>query len=275
MNHSFIAMKTNPLICDKCRYDLLSHSSLAVCEACPNRASCEVFTNYHGVNMLLCSDCYKREAEAYVVKQREIADARMLARESLHPANEKITLSQQADRLIQIKSDFFNAQTVAITDLQVAVENDASIENKNYKVAELIKERILTFDAAIFQKRAELAELESKQKATQVYLNNHALKLQAKERELLKLNSPDYEVDKPKQIKEKAVVIHREDKNIWAMAKNFNIPFELAKRKYEAMMDVAKSISKSQSKETTSAPPIGEHVELPIENQNEVKTEVK
>jgi len=239
MNHPFVASQLDVNICanPKCKRSLKDHSLEAQCEACPNIGPCDLFGD-----ILLCKSCLAKEYQAAIKKAEENSAAYNLA------------LSAKMDALVQIKTDFFNAETVAIAELKSIIENDSTIENKNYKLAEAVLERYKGFKQAIFEKREELLGLENQQKADQIFLNNLAIKLQKEERERLNLNAPDYVPDKPKETKLPAIKVAKEDKNILAFSKMMKIPFEQAKRLYEARLAAAKESNKPAIVEESKSP---------------------
>ena len=106
--------------------------------------------------------------------------------------NDVLKQAKQVDMSIQLRTDIFNAETVAINDIKLAIVNDETITNKPYRLAEIVKERHIQFSKLISEKNQELLELNNKQRADQTYLNQLANQLRADEREKLKIQDINY-----------------------------------------------------------------------------------
>ncbi len=88
--------------CQKCKRPEISHTELATCEACPNIGPCEIW-----LGMLLCKSCYEKEEKQI----KSIVEAKAI------------------DDRVQLRSDVFNAETVAIVQLKQLIDADDSITN--------------------------------------------------------------------------------------------------------------------------------------------------
>jgi hypothetical protein len=143
----------------------------------------------------MCIPCQAREKEAH--KNAMLPENQQKRVEQMNH-NIELEKAKQIDDRIQIRSDIFNAETTAIVDIAKAVEDDASITNKPYTIASVVKERFDKFQSAVFELNQQIADLNIKQKAIQVYLNNLSNKLRAEEREKLKISDINY---KPKEVK--------------------------------------------------------------------------
>lgn len=196
--HTFIPSIGSPT-CHKCKRKELDHTDLATCEACPNVGPCELYPDISG--MLLCHDCIDKEEKILMSpeKQQERVDA------SIARTNELIEKSRAVDFSIKVREDIFNAQTISIQELKTAIDNDSSIENKHFTLANELTERYRHFSKLIFDKQAEIVEESNKQRAVQSYLNQLSNKLRQDERDKLKLHDINYKpsekpVSKPKTI---------------------------------------------------------------------------
>lgn len=159
------------------------------CECCPKTDG--PFVKF--MTMIMCMDCYNKEKAHQAdinnpVKQQERIDAAAIRRE----------LNVNAEQTLNVRTDIFNASTLAIVELKTRIENDETISNKAYAFAEELKNRFNHFKQVIFKAQEELLEATSNQRAIQSYLNQIANQLRAEEREKLKLNDMAYQ---PKPVK--------------------------------------------------------------------------
>ncbi len=189
MNHPFTPSLSNMLACAVCKKDSVAHTDQAICDCCPNIGPVEL---RYG-NMLMCPDCWTKEQNLQLAnntpeKQAERVDA----------MNAAIEAARAQDASIQVRTDIFNAATVAIQELKQAIEADPNITNKPYHLASELTTRFEHFKAVIFAKNQEIIEAANQQKAIQVYLNNMANTLRAEEREALKLKDINYQPPAPK-----------------------------------------------------------------------------
>lgn len=219
MNHSFSKSNFHPN-CAVCNKNETSHSNQATCEACSNIGPCNIVNN-----ILLCNECESKEMDARLnilnsstTVDKILSDTWKCSNcsvinnilnkqctkcKSIRPTeydslakmdNLILSTSRAIDQNITVKTDLFNAHTISIEELRLAIENDPSIENKNYKLAEVLKERHEHFQHIIFDNNAIIVDAANGQKAIQVYLNNLANKLRSEERTKLKLADITYEV---------------------------------------------------------------------------------
>lgn len=262
MNHKFHPSQLDSSICAgaSCRRIEADHLDTASCESCGSIGPCDVLGK-----LLLCINCMNKEIDTNTSLRNLRAN-----NENMLNSSKLLEFSKKIENSINLKTDIFNAEMVSLADISTALIHDVSIlpDQKNYTLAKIVMERIDKFQSVIFEKREELEELENKQKADQIYLNNLALKLLNTERESLKLNSPNYNPIPAKvvKVKEKAIVIHREDKNIHAFAKMMGLPFEHAKRLYLQRLDAAKSQVKSESESTDKPKDKGDDDLAPVMN---------
>lgn len=220
MNHSFSKshFHTN---CAVCNNSEISHGPDAKCEVCDITPTTVESVN----NILMCPSCESKEMDArlnIINAPRQsidnvLSDAwscscgtinnilnarctkckieRPHEFNTLHKLdNLVLTTAKQIDQSINYRTDLFNAETVSIESLRLAIESDNTIENKHFELARIIKERHEHFQSVIFAKQDEIMEASNRQKAIQIYLNNLANKLRSEEREKLKLSDITYQV---------------------------------------------------------------------------------
>lgn len=192
-NHQFSPIIGIENKCVECHRAKNTHGD---CECCNNSDTLIKFKA-----MMMCQDCYHKEI-ALTKESESLADTRLQAEKErgnqVIAINEVLRKSTEIDNSISIRTDIFNAETVAINDLKKAIDEDASITNKPYALAKVIHERFNQYKAVIFQKNQEIAEIGNQQKAIQVYLNGMANQLRAEEREVFKISDINY---KPNPVK--------------------------------------------------------------------------
>lgn len=176
------------------------------CEVCKNT---EVPISLHYGNMWFCDGCWGKEElstkeNQSPVKQQERVDNLLL--------NQAVKQSRQIDESVQISTDLFNAETVAIVELKKAIDTDESIVNKPFALAEEILKRFNHDKELIFNANKEIAEAGNRQKAAQVYLNQLANQLRSEEREKLRLADINYKPTAPKLNKPKPIKTAKLDK---------------------------------------------------------------
>lgn len=163
------------------------------CECCP-KTDVEV-GKYYG-DMWQCDDCHNADVQHQAPEKQE---ARVLEyRQQVSVLEE----ARKVDNGIAVRTDLFNAATVAIVDLKAAIDNDESITNKPYALATELKNRFEHFKNVVFELNEKLVEAGNNQKAIQVYLNNLANQLRSEEREKLKIADINY---KPNPVKSPTV----------------------------------------------------------------------
>jgi len=169
----------------------------------------------------MCPDCYNKEksltqlSEATANDRLEAEKARGL---EVIAINSILREARAVDDSIQVSTDIFNAQMVAINDIKAAIEADASITNKPYALAEELKRHFEHLKAVVFEANKTVMEAGTKQKAIQVYLNTRVNTLKAEERERLKIADINYTpkpvkliTDKPKSIRTKSAKVLDKD----------------------------------------------------------------
>src|SRR3982751_3482361 len=164
-------------------------SKIGECESCP---ATDIEVKAWFGNMFQCNECHAKDV-AHNTPEAQAARGEVYKQEQAVLAQ-----SKSIDDGIQVRTDLFNAATVAIVEIKNAIDADESITNKPYALAETLKVRFEHFKNVVFELNQQLAEAGNQQKAIQVYLNNLANTLRAEEREKLKIADINY---KPNQIK--------------------------------------------------------------------------
>ncbi len=201
MNHSFIKSTStgiNSDKCAKCNMPLIAHTDMATCDCCPKIGPVEVVYG----NMLMCSECRARE---FKTSQEHMSESNQKQR--VADMNAALMASRSVDNGIEVKTDLFNAATVAIVDLKKLIDDNPEITNKPFALASELKNRFEHFKSVIFDMNEKIIEAGNNQKAIQVYLNNLANQLRADERERLKIADINYHPSAPKQSKPKTIKV--------------------------------------------------------------------
>lgn len=170
------------------------------CEVCDKK---DVELTLHYGNMWFCSSCWEREEQATAIHQApEVQQARV---DALNEKNNLIIKAREIDNSIQVRTDLFNAATVAIVDLKKEIDANESIQNKPYALAEELKTRFEHYKQVVFELNEKIIEAGNQQKAIQVYLNQLANQLRQEEREKLKIADINYKPSAPKISKPRAI----------------------------------------------------------------------
>jgi hypothetical protein len=212
MNHPFVKSLTDDT-CARCRKAELMHTDKAICEACGSVGTVDMLGDPTNPKMmLLCSKCMKAEYQASIARAKEHSDNWEQDKINTAVTNPigAILRSVEIDKALEVKEDFFNAETTSIIELQSAVtssvnfenltEDEAKIarENSNYELAKLIQQRFNHFKSVLFEMKSAEQNLLSRQRAIAVYLNDLAGKLSAEKRAELKIQDINYKpLDKP------------------------------------------------------------------------------
>jgi hypothetical protein len=137
--------------------------------------------------MLMCKECQAKEKEAWNISQ---SPANIEAR--IQASNIALESARKIDDGISIRTDLFNAATVAIVDFVKTIDDNPSIENKPYAKAEELKRRFDHYQQVIFDSQSAILDAGNNQRAIQTYLNQLANTLRAEEREKLKIADINY-----------------------------------------------------------------------------------
>ncbi len=237
MNHSFSKSHFHNN-CAVCNQSELMHTDQAKCEVCDSIGSVNQIDK-----ILMCVVCEKAEVDARLniinAPSANVATDKILADvwkcdncsvvnnifnkecvkcHSLRPSSldslvsaDKLLLhtAKEIDKSVVYRTDLFTAATVSIQAIKEAIDSDNSIENKNYELAKILKERFEHFQQVIFSANEVAIEGANNQKAIQVYLNNLANKLRSEEREKLKLADITYQVAPVGPIKSSSIKVSK------------------------------------------------------------------
>lgn len=157
------------------------------CQLC-NEA--EAVTFRYG--MRLCKDCWE-------VKDRMDEQQRSLTAPHI-PNNPLLAHAAAIDASVTVKTDIFNAETVAIAELKKAIEEDDTIlpEQKLFQLATVVQNRIQNYKQIVFDLQQTIVDESNRQRANMQYLNQLAQTLRAEEREKLKAMDLSYKPIAPK-----------------------------------------------------------------------------
>ena len=192
MDHTFVPSSLDSSKCSRCKYDELSHTDRATCEACSNSGTMELFAG-----MLLCVSCIEAEMKATMLHQSPEKQA-----ERMNTYQATIEASRAIDQSIRVVSDVFNAKTVAIVELKDAIDANPDIpsDRKAFALASELDARFQNLTKVIFDMKAELTELSNERGAIQLYFNQLSNKLRVEEREKFKITDINYQPAKPKLV---------------------------------------------------------------------------
>lgn len=196
MLHEFKSSLADATKCRFCKFPQTEHK----CEVCEKESSVQLMYG----SILMCPECSDKEIK---LKEEMNRPENVAAR--VNEANERMnTLLQQSQKIddsIQVTSDLFNANTVAIVELKKSIDSDESITNKPYALAEALTNRFSHLKQVIFERNEQNRTDGNEQKAIQVYLNNMANTLRAEEREKLKISDINYQPGAIKPVKPKLI----------------------------------------------------------------------
>lgn len=169
---------------------------------------CEVTENLRSyAGMIVCESCYQKEMEAQ-------AENKLLAEQRVQQSNDAVktnalnralAASQSIDAAVTLRSDIFNAATTSIADLKSAIDNDPTITNKPFALAEELTKRFEHFQKVAFDAQETVVQATNNQKAIQTYLNTLANTLRQEEREKLKIQDINYKPQAVKPVKPAAI----------------------------------------------------------------------
>lgn len=211
MNHSFVKSLTSDT-CAKCKRSEKDHTDKAQCEACPNEGRCDLLGD-----ILLCETCLKKEYSLAVQKAKESSanfDQAKINTAVINPIG-AILHSVEVDSALEVKEDFFNAETTSIVELKTALfatvdslatpdEKKKLEENANFELAKMIQQRYTLFREKLIEMKAAEQNLLSRQRAIAQYLNDLAGKISAEKRAEIKLGDINY---KPSEAKPKTSTV--------------------------------------------------------------------
>lgn len=122
------------------------------------------------------------------------------AKENESQAELFISKSASLDARIKISTDIFNAETISIAEIKKVIDEDETITNKHFRLAQAIETRYRAFAKVVHDKTEEIIELETKQRALQTYFNTLGKELREHERQQLRLKDLQYKPKEPVKI---------------------------------------------------------------------------
>lgn len=203
---------------------------------------CEL-ANINGT-IYLCLDCKK--------SQKEFEDKVINAMNENAKASDILANAKMIDASLRVQTDIFNAQTVTIHELRMAIDNDESITDKHFTLAKFLSERFVHLQDLITSARSSIIEAETKQRAIQTYYIELSKKLRQEQREQLKLKDLQYKPVEVKTVTPKKVSTKKADKEEAArVAKESGVPLQvlmlLALTKNLSYKDAALEFKKIES----------------------------
>jgi hypothetical protein len=158
----------------------------------------------------MCAECWAKECNMSVSDVNAQTERERQHIERMDADRERAKLnvilqSREIDATIQVRTDIFNAATTAIVELKKSIDENESIINKPYALAEELKNRFVHYKEVIFSHNEAIIEAGNQQKAIQVYLNNLANSLRAEEREKLKIQDINYKPQAVKPVKTRTI----------------------------------------------------------------------
>lgn len=220
-----------------------------VCECCDNPPPLKLY-----MTMWMCSSCLTKN-KALQEQSAALAETRVEAEKTraveVLQVNSILKQSQTVVNSIEVKTDIFNAQTVALTDIKNAIIADESIpeDKKISTFAEACLSLYTTYKEKIFANQQENVELANKQNAIQKYLNELKNKLTEAERERYKLLDVNYQPNKVKiankPINSPAKPKKYDKVEIIKAAQRANVPIQVIQ-----MLCVAKNMTPMQASDS-------------------------
>jgi hypothetical protein len=187
-SHAYLASQIDITKCAKCARPESDHSNQAVCEACSNIGECDLLGT-----ILLCNSCMKKEYEIAIAHMREHSAKFDEARINTAITNPigAILKSIEIDTSVKVSEDYFNAETTSIQELKSACGDN------HFELAKLIQQRFNHFKSVLFDLDAARVNLNSRQRAQAIYLNDLAAKLTEEQRQEIKLKDLSYQPKEP------------------------------------------------------------------------------
>ncbi len=178
MNHPFSPSSSNPVACATCKHKAIDHTDRATCDICGASGECNLTSD----DRLLCPDCDYKD-----IRNRTPDELNSRATEVRRKFNE-------IDAGIQISTDIFNAKTIGIHQLKLAIDADTSVpaDKKYFTLATAIDVRFTKLTEIIYGAKETVLHAENEQRAIQTYYNELGKKLRAEEKEKLRLRDATY-----------------------------------------------------------------------------------
>jgi len=173
------------------------------CEAGNSESSCfgrtDVKITCHYGNMWFCDECWDKEIKTSQEHMSPENQAKRVDAYRSSVESKVIQASRVIDSSIRVKSDIFNAATIAIVNIKKSIDENPEVTNKPYALAEELMKRFGHFTKVIFDGNQQISEIAKQisaagtnQQAIQIYLNQMANQLRAEEREKLRIADINY-----------------------------------------------------------------------------------
>lgn len=149
MRHPFKSQNGN--LCAVCQRDYLSHTVLALCEACDNKGECDLVES-----MLLCASC---EAAHILARANQVNESIGIIDNTLSTQpydtdtpEALLNKAREIDSRMRYNGDFFNAETISHIDLKKAIDANPSIpsDQKALEYQKMLMSRFEQFQQVIF-----------------------------------------------------------------------------------------------------------------------------
>jgi len=221
------------------------------CECCTNQATKDDPLKLF-MTMWMCPSCIEKNKVLTEISEKNVDIRLQTERErgnDVVQINNILKKAQAVVASVEVKTDIFNAQTVAIVDIAAAINADESIENKNGALADNLLAMYTSYKEKIFANQQENVELANKQNAIQKYLNELKNKLTEAERERYQLLDVNYHPSKVKMankpINSPAKPKKYDKADIVKAAQRANVPVSVIQ-----MLCVAKNMTPTQASDS-------------------------
>ena len=170
----------------------VNQTKIGDCEVCIN-VNLKTTCTYG--NIWMCDEC--------IEKERKLTEENMKPENVQARVNATLHAAAKIDESVVVKTDLFNAATVASVELKAAIENDENIpaDQKQYVYANACLERFQKFQKTVFDQRQELLENENKMRMWQTQVQQAASTLRGELREKFKQFDVNYQPAPPKTVK--------------------------------------------------------------------------
>lgn len=189
--------------------------TLVTCEVCPSQVSDTDIKVFMTIKM--CPTCYEKE-KTFQAENNTPAAQQARVDESKSVWNTTLQKSKEIDQSLEVRTDLFNAATVAFVEIKAAIDHDENIpaEKKQFIYLKTIEEKIEHYQKLIFELGEEMVRRQAELRAGVTTFNNEVIKLRQEEREQFKLKSIDYNpqpLRKPASTKPRSVPTKKFDKS--------------------------------------------------------------
>jgi len=197
MNHTYVPLKTNPIICASCSRNMIAHLPSATCEQCGKVGLCDLLNQ-----VLLCADCKDNAIEGVrthgvlpgaKVIEYEKSESVIITELMSTPIDDEDNSALLAD-LPANGSEFYNSKVEAIINLQKGILADDTIprSEKYYVLAKRLTIRRAHLFKILVQAKEIVTEVEAENSAIHRTINMIAANLKKEEREKLNIKYAEY-----------------------------------------------------------------------------------